>query len=141
MAGKPSTYVLDSFALLAYLEGESRTARVQFLLKGALNGKNNLYVSLINLGEVLYIVERENGLVAAQQTLAALDQLPLQFVPVSRATVLAAAHIKARHSLSYADAIAVVTAQDYNGTVVTGDPEFQQVVDAGLVTIEWLPRR
>lgn len=140
MAGKPSAYVLDSFALLAYLEGEVGASQVQALLKAALNGSYVLYVSLINLGEVLYIAERENGLVAAQQALAALEQLPLQFVPVSRAAVLAAAHIKAQYSLSYADAFAVVAAQDYNAIVVTGDPEFQQIADANAVDIEWLPR-
>ena len=141
MAVKPSAYVLDSFALLAYLEGEAGMSRIQTLLKGVEEGEHTLYVSLINLGEVLYITERENGLVQAQQALAALDQLPLQFVPVSRATVLVAAHIKAHYAVAYADAFAVATAQDYNGVLVTGDPEIQTVADAGIITVEWLPRR
>lgn len=115
MAGRPAVYVLDSFALLAYLDGEAGMPRVQALLKGAGSGENTLYLSLINLGEVLYIAEREKGLVHAQRTLAALEQLPLEFVPVSRATVLAAAHVKAVHPVSYADAFAVVTARDFRG--------------------------
>lgn len=141
MAAKPTAYVLDSFALLAYLEGEVGMPRVQKLLKAAEGGEHGLYVSLINLGEVLYITEREAGLVQAQQALAALEQLPFQFVPVSRATVLAAAHIKAQYAIAYADAFAVVTAQDYKAVLVTGDPEFQAVADAGVVTVDWLPRR
>jgi predicted nucleic acid-binding protein len=141
VAVKPSAYVLDSFALLAYLEGEAGMSRIQTLLKGAEEGEHTLYVSLINLGEVLYITERENGLVQAQQALAALDQLPLQFVPVSRATALAAAHIKAHYAVAYADAFAVATAQDDNGVLVTGDPEIQTVADAGIITVEGLPRR
>ena len=43
MAGSPAAYVLDSFALLAYLEGEAGMARVaarsreiSFLLRGFL---------------------------------------------------------------------------------------------------------
>ena len=104
-------------------------------------GAHNLYVSLINLGEVLYITERVNGLAEAQQALAALDQLPLQFVPVSRATVLAAAHIKAQYAVAYADAFAIVTTQDTKGVLVTGDPEFQTVADAGVIAVEWLPQR
>jgi ribonuclease VapC len=62
-------------------------------------------------------------------------------VGVSRATVLAAAHIKARFPVSYADAFAVVTAQDHGDVVVTGDPEFEPLADAALVAVEWLPRR
>jgi ribonuclease VapC len=140
MATEPSAYALDSFALLAYLEGEVGRPRVKELLRGAQSGKHSLYLSLINLGEVLYIVERENNLIQAQRALAAVDQLPLKIVPVSRATVLAAAHIKARYPVSYADAFAVVTAQDHQCMLLTGDPEFRSVATDGLISVEWLPR-
>jgi len=108
---------------------------------GAESGKYSLYVSLINLGEVLYIIEREKDLHVAQRTLAAVDQLPLQIVPVSRATVLAAAHVKARYRISCADAFAVATAQDYHCVLLAGDPEFRMVESDGLIAVEWLSRR
>jgi ribonuclease VapC len=116
-------------------------ARVRSVLEGAAARRHIVYLSLINLGEVLYITERERGLVEARRTLGAVDQLPVEVVGVSRATVLAAAHIKARFPVSYADAFAVVTAQDHGGVVVTGDPEFEPLADAALVAVEWLPRR
>ena len=97
--------------VLPYLAGEAGTPRVPTLLKEAEGGEHNMYVSLITLGEVLYITERETGLVKAQQTLAALEQLPIQFVPVSRATGLAAAHLQAQSTVADADAFAVVTAR------------------------------
>jgi len=134
-------YALDSFALLAYLEGEVSRPRVQELMSGAESGRNSLYLSLINLGEVLYIVERERGLVVAQRVLAAIDQLPLHVVPVSRANVLAAAHVKARYPISHADAFAVATAQDHRCVLLTGDPEFHSVAADGLIAVEWLSRR
>ena len=140
MTTKASAYVLDSFALLAYLEGERGRPRVKELLRGAEAGAHTIYLSLINLGEVLYITEREKSLFLAHRALAAIDQLPLQIVPVSRATVLAAAHVKARYPISYADAFAVVTAQDHHGLLITGDPEFHSVANDNLVTVEWLPR-
>ncbi|MBI2206831.1 MAG: hypothetical protein HYU41_23615 [Candidatus Rokubacteria bacterium] len=62
-------------------------------------------------------------------------------VAVSRPTVLAAAHVKARFALSYADAFAVVAAQDHEARILTGDLEFAPVVEAGIVAVEWLPRR
>jgi predicted nucleic acid-binding protein len=141
VAGSPAAYVLDSFALLAYLEGEAGMARVRSVLGGAEARRHAVYLSLINLGEVLYITERERGLVEARRTLGAIDQLPLEIVGVPRATVLAAAHIKARFPISYADAFAAVTAQDHGGVVLTGDREFASLVDAGIVTVAWLPRR
>src|SRR2546422_7718126 len=86
--------------------------RVRSVLEGAEAKRHTVYLSLINLGEVLYITERERGLVATRRALGAVEQLPLEIVGVSRATVLAAAHIKARFPISYADAFAVVTARD-----------------------------
>src|SRR5712692_9260241 len=135
------TFVLDSFALLAYLEGEAGKPVVQALLDGAETGSHTVYLSLINLGEVLYIIERERGLAPAQRALAAVDQLPLKLVPASRATVLAAAHLKARYPIAYADAFAIVAARDHAATVVTGDREFEPVAKAGLVNVQWISRR
>jgi len=138
VATEPSVYVLDSFAVLAYLQREKAGLRVRELLAGAEAGACSIHLSLINLGEVLYITEREHGFFSAHRVLAAIDQLPLKVVPVSRRTVLAAAHIKARYAMSYADAFAVVAALDYNGVLATGDPEFRPLADEKLVRVEWL---
>lgn len=137
---RASRCVLDSFALLSYLERERGMSRVRAALLEAEAGERVVFLSLINLGEVLYITERERGEVEARRVLALVDQLPLEVVPVSRPVVLAAAHVKARFTLSYADAFAVVTAQDHEAVLFTGDPEFRPVVTAGLVRVEWLPR-
>lgn len=134
-------YVLDSFALLVYLEGEAGMPKVRAALECAAADRHHVYLSLIKLGEVLSVVDRERGLLEAQQTLAAVNQLPLEMLPVTRSTVLAAAHVKARFSLSYADAFAVVAAQERGAFVMTGDPEFEPVAEAGLVAIDWLSRR
>ena len=138
MSASAGPYVLDSFAMLAYLGGEDGMARVRALLLDCTRGRCRVYLSLINLGEVLYITERELGITRAQEALAAIDQLPIEVVPASREAVLAAAHIKAAHPVAYADAFAVAAAMEHGATVVTGDPEFEAV--KGLVQVEWLPQ-
>jgi predicted nucleic acid-binding protein len=95
-------------------------------------------MSLINLGEVLYITERTRGLPLAQTVQALVESLPLELLEVSRDLILEAAHIKARHALSYADTIAVGSAIHENATVLTGDPEFQTVEE--LIKVKWLVR-
>ncbi len=131
-------YVLDSFALLAYLGAEEGHERIGILLESAARGSASLYLTIVNYGEVLYIVERERGLTAAQATIAAVDQLPIQVVDADREMAFGAAHIKAHHSLAYADCFAVALAQTLDGVVITGDPEFRCVT--GLVQVEWLPQ-
>ncbi len=129
-------YVLDSHALLAYLEGETGQDQIISLLDDARLGRAHLAICLINWGEVLYITERERGLMATQRVIAAVDQLPLTLVPVDRNLTLAAAHVKARYSLAYADAFVVALARMQHATIVTGDPEFHLV--EGLVRVRWL---
>jgi predicted nucleic acid-binding protein len=138
VTSKP-TYLLDSFALLAYLNDEPGGGRVQEVLALAKSHKCRLVMSLINLGEVLYITERTRGLPAAQTVQALLESLPLELPEASRDLILDAAHIKAYHALSYADAFAVASAMRENAIILTGDPEFQAVDD--LVKVEWLIRQ
>ena len=135
MASKP-IYLLDSFALLAYLNDEPGRARVQEILALGKNHKCRLVISLINLGEVLYITERTRGLPAAQTVQALVESLPLELLEASRDLILDAAHIKALHAVSYADAMAVASAIRENAIILTGDPEYKTVEE--LIQIEWL---
>ena len=141
VVGETAAFVLDSFALLAFLQKEAGGPVVQGLLTRAQTGDCSTFLSLINLGEVLYIIEREQSLVAAQRTLSAVEQLPLQIEPISRTTVLAAAHLKAHYPIAYADAFAIVAARERAAVLVTGDPEFEPVAKAGIVQVQWLPGR
>lgn len=134
MGAKPSTYVLDSFAVLAYLAAEEGMPRVREVLGDASAGHCSVYLSLISLGEVAHIVERERGLARAQETLGLIDQLPMEILPVSRETVLAAAPVKAGHPIAYADAFAVAAAQSLDAVVLTGDTELESVKE--LVRVE-----
>jgi len=130
------TYVVDSYALLAYLQGENGGERVRDLLRQARAGDSHVAMSLINLGEVLYLVERRGSLRLANETLGVIRALPVGMLPVTEETVPAAAHVKARHTISYADAFVVAAALECGGAMVTGDHEFHQI--EGDVQIEWL---
>ena len=132
---KPS-YVVDSYALMAYLGDEAGAEQVKALLRQAQGDKAIIYLSLINLGEVAYIIERRYGSERLQEVLARLAQLPITIVEVPHERVLAAAHVKAHHAVSYADAFAIALAEEKGAPVVTGDPEFKKV--EYLVQVVWL---
>ena len=138
MSAEEPIYVFDSYAVLAYLEREAGSERVLSILQAVGTQHCRAILSVINLGEVVYIIERERGLAAAQAALAAIDLLPVEVVPATRDAVLAAAHLKANYRIAYADAFAVAAALAQGGILVTGDPEFASVDD--LIEIEWLPQ-
>jgi predicted nucleic acid-binding protein len=129
-------YLLDSFAVLAYLNNEPGRQQVEAILEQAQKRQCRIYMCMINLGEVLYSVERRRGFIAAQKTLMLLQSLPIKILEVTNELVLEAAHIKASHPLSYADAFAVAIAIKQKAIVLTGDPEFESVET--MVTVEWL---
>jgi ribonuclease VapC len=129
-------FVLDSFALLAFLGGGAGEARIKEILTAASRGEYRVLLSLINLGEVAYITERERGLAKAQAVLAIIEQLSVEILPFDRQIVLDAAHIKAHLPVAYADAFAIAAAQTHAGVVLTGDPEFKSVED--IVRVEWI---
>ena len=131
--------ILDSFALLAFFDGEVGADLVQQTLTRCDQGDCVAYLPMINFGEILYIVERNRGLPRAQKVQGVIDRLPLILLEATRERVLAAAHVKARFRLSYADAFVVAAAKELNGTVLTGDPEFSTVTT--LIKVIWLPRK
>jgi predicted nucleic acid-binding protein len=87
---------------------------------------------------ILYSVKRNHGLAKAHEALALIQSLPIKILPADNQIVLAAAHIKANHPISYADAFVVVAAQQINGTILTGDPEFEEATE--LAKIERLKK-
>lgn len=133
---KRRKYVLDSYAVLAYLQAERGGAKVKDLLKEAKASDVQILLSVINLGEVLYVIERKLGYETAMNTLKDILRLPIQVAEVPLERVLAAAHIKAQYAIAYADTFAVALAQELEATIVTADPEFKRV--ESLVDILWL---
>jgi predicted nucleic acid-binding protein len=133
---KKPRFVFDSFALLAYFQAEPAALKVKEILKQAQNEEAVVFLSVINLGEITYTVERKLGRDTSQETLHDILTLPVQIAEATLDRVLAAAHIKASFPVSYADAFAVALAQETAATVVTGDPEFRRV--DSLVNVLWL---
>ena len=119
--------VFDSWAMMAYLEGEPAAQTVRQMLRKARKRELTALFSLINFGECLYIIEREQGLQEAQRAVSIVDQLPLHVVSVDRSLVFEAARLKARYRIAYADAFCVALAKRHDGRIVTGDPEFRAV--------------
>lgn len=133
---KKPKYVLDAFALFALIQKEDGEKRVAELLDQAQQGRLSLYLSLINWGEILYTIRREQGAELADEMIHDLDNGPILLAEVNRARVEAAAHIKSRYAVSYGDAFAIALAQELGATVVTGDREFKAVEQA--VPVLWL---
>jgi len=132
--------VLDAWAILALLQREEPAASiVKQLLENAETGDADLFISMINLGEVFYRVGKVKGENAARETMEEIRRLSLTIIPVTEEAVMAAAVFKMQYTISYADAFAVATAKDLEAILVTGDPELTELDNQ--IQIEKLERK
>lgn len=135
----PNRYVLDSYALLGYLQNENFAERIESVLKDARIGHVYLYLHAIHLGEVYYIVLREQGAQKADMAYARIKAFPVTLVSrIDEELLLSAARLKAEFPISYADAFAAAMAIIYKSHLLTGDPEFKGLERAREIRIEWL---
>lgn len=136
MARRPKTIVLDSWAVLAYLEDENPGQQVATILADAHEHGTSLLMATVNVGEVWYILAREVSETDADRAVTDLKQLGIQFVDADWKLTRLAAGFKAKHRMSYADCFAAALTKEHKAELVTGDKEFKQI--DGEVKIQWL---
>jgi ribonuclease VapC len=134
------SYILDAWAILAFLQQEEPAAsRVRTLLQQAQQDtQTQLSISIINLGEIFYILSRKRGSEDAKQTITAIQKLPLTILPSTNERVFMAAEVKAAYPISYADSFAIAASTELDAILLTGDPEIIQL--QGSFDVEVLER-
>lgn len=127
MAKKPRAIVLDSWAIMAYLEDEPAAEQVADIIADAHDDHTPLMMTVVNLGEVWYIIARETSELEAERSIVELRQLGIEVIHADWPLTRDAAGFKAKHKMSYADCFAAALAKQKKAHLVTGDLEFKQV--------------
>lgn len=109
---------LDSWAVLAWLDGEEPAAGVvERTIK-----RERPAMSWMNLVEVHYRTIRDHGRQDADQVLAELRPQVTESLP-GIATMRAVSSLKAAHPIALADCFAIALAAEEEAELLTGDPE------------------
>ena len=133
---KKPKYILDSYALLAYFQGEHGGEQIRKILKEASTGQAQVSLSVINLGEIYYIISRRRGEESARSIVEDMALLPIELLAATTERILHAASIKARYSVSYAYAFVIAGAEELLASILTGDPEFKEI--ESWIDVFWL---
>lgn len=128
--------LLDSSAVLAWIQDEKGAQIIEDLLYQAQEHKEKVILNIISLGEIYYRCARVQDLSFAKDIFEKIKLLPIRIYPCPNDLVLEASEIKAEYPIPYADAFAVATALRENARIITGDPDFRKVED--LIEILWL---
>lgn len=129
-------YVLDTHSIIAYLEGEESGKGLIPILESAIEDKAELYLSVVNWGEVYYMALREGGKERAELYRSIIAKYPIEIVDADKDLTLIAAKYKAHFKMSYTDAFAAGLAEANKASLVTGDKEFKQIEEK--IKIVWL---
>jgi predicted nucleic acid-binding protein len=130
--------VLDSWAVLAFLQDEPAAEQIEAVLADSQESARPALISTVNLGEVWYQLARRKSEKRADEAILELQKAGLRVAGADWALVRLAAHFKAKYSLAYADCFAAALAKREGGEVLTGDPEFRQLEQE--IKVRWLPR-
>lgn len=121
-------YVLDANAVLRYLGvgGGQGGEKVRGLFEQAERNQAHLSMSVINMGEVLYVLLKHIGEQSAFQYVQVL-QHAVTMIEVDANMAIEAAMLKHQYKLGYADSFAAALALGSKATLLSADPSFEKV--------------
>lgn len=119
--------VFDSYALIALFRKEDGFEFVRDVLIKLSGGELKGSISVINVGEIYYMVSRKSNVKKAELAISALLQFPIEIIDAGFDLTLEAAKLKSRYKLSYADAFAAAISISRKATLITGDKEFNNL--------------
>jgi predicted nucleic acid-binding protein len=128
--------VLDSSALVAHFASEPGGEVVRDLLREARRRKVTLSISAVNLGEAIYVAARKRGAAGTESLVRWLPQLPLTVSAAEKDDAVAAANLKIKHHLPYADCFVAALALRLQAAVITSDRHFETVAD--MMPVRWI---
>jgi predicted nucleic acid-binding protein len=121
-------YVLDANAVIRYFKvgNASGGEKVQDLFLQAQRNQARLSMSVINMGEVLYILIKNIGEQRALHYIQVL-QHGVTIVEADISQTIQAATLKHQYKLGYADSFAATLALASRATLVSADPSFESI--------------
>src|SRR4051812_24388128 len=127
MPRKPKAIVFDSWAVIAYLDGEPAAERVADRIADAHDDGIPLFMSVVNAGDVWYIIASEASVSDEDRSIAQLRQLGIEFVDANWRLAHEAGGFKSKYKMSFADCFAAALAKQQKALLSTGNREFKQV--------------
>jgi len=117
--------VLDTHALMVFLEKEPGHEKVEQYFAAAVEKDKPLLMTTVNYGEVYYIILRECGRPRVQEIESVIGTLPIKLVDVDLDLAREAARFKALKNIAYADCFTAALAKLRRAALLTGDKEFK----------------
>jgi predicted nucleic acid-binding protein len=134
-------YVLDSSAILRYLDNEAGAERVAEIIKSHLAGRCAAILSALHWGEIAGITCKAHGNGAMELALSRLSAFGFEVVPADAQRAVRASLIKLKLQIPYMDAFGVELATGARDRVFVTADNFDFKPASRAAKIEFLPAK
>ena len=129
-------FVLDACCLIAFFNQEKGFEVVERIL----SEENEVYISIVNVFEICYDLERSNPEVNGTDIYEDILELPIQIEDkIDKIHLQHSIYFKNKYRISVADAFALGLAKKVNAKIVTADHhEFDLIYINENLEFEWI---
>lgn len=130
------TKILDSHALIVFLEKEIGHEKVEEILFNTIERDDLLLMTSVNYSEIYYLILKEFGQEKLTEIERIIQSLPLDIYSVDAQISREAAKIRSAKDLSFINSFTAALAKIKRAEIITGDKEFKLI--EGDVKIIWI---
>jgi predicted nucleic acid-binding protein len=129
--------------LITIIKQEPGVEIVRDLLRCAAASEALVYISAVNLSEVIYNFRKEKNDAEMDQLWQNIRAMPITILrEMTDPIINEAARLKSRNKMSHADSLGLAVAKELGGTFVTSDHgELEPVSRHEPIPFLWLPAR
>jgi len=133
-------FILDACALIAILNDEDGSQKVDYIFQKAEDKKCLVYMNKLNLLEVYYTISKRINVKRAEEILFEIMDTPLIIIDRLEDDVFKeAGRLKTKYKISLADSIALAEAKVREAQLVTSDHHEFDVIDKdGAINFYWI---
>ena len=128
--------ILDTSAILALRSDEAGAEVVEELLRQAEKTKRPLFASFMTRMELLYLIWRHEGELAARRAIGMIDTFNIKWIDCESEILDQAAMLKSRGGISVADSWIAATAIIRDATLIHKDPELRKIAEISQQFLE-----
>lgn len=118
-------YILDTTALMAFIEDEEGADQVEKVLREAYLNRVKVLASVMSIMEGYHCLLKGGNEEVARDFYLYLKVLPVEIAGINERIIIKAGEIKANFSLTTAEAWIAASAMEYKATLIHKEPSYE----------------
>lgn len=129
-------FILDTYSLLSYFEGNNFSKEVSKILKDSLEEKVDIYISEMTIGKIISLIKRNLGDKKVNLFLNSIKKLPVVRVIPDEDMIYSASIIQADYKdLNITKSFELALSKQLDIPIFTGEKSYKKFIDSFKIKI------